>query len=90
VLRLHYDPAIIRAFSAGDVADIDLSPLWAAIAIPVLILRGVASDVLPADVAAQMARKPSAKLIEIAEAGHAPALMAADQIAAIGNFLNAP
>jgi pimeloyl-ACP methyl ester carboxylesterase len=75
VLRLHYDPAIIRAFS---------------IAIPVLILRGVTSDVLPADVAAQMARKPSTKLIEIAEAGHAPALMAADQIAAIGNFLNAP
>jgi pimeloyl-ACP methyl ester carboxylesterase len=90
VLRLHYDPTIIRAFSAGDVADIDLSPLWAAIAIPVLILRGLTSDVLPADVAAQMARKPSTKLIEIAEAGHAPALMAADQIAAIGNFLNAP
>lgn len=90
VLRLHYDPAIIRAFSAGDVADIDLSPLWAAIAIPVLILRGVTSDVLPADVAAQMACKPSTKLIEIAEAGHAPALMAADQIAAIGNFLNSP
>jgi hypothetical protein len=37
-----------------------------------------------------MACKPSTKLIEIAEAGHAPALMAADQIAAIGNFLNAP
>jgi len=89
-LRLHYDPAITHAFSAGDVADIDLSPFWAAIAIPVLILRGASSDVLPADVAALMAQKPSTSLIEIAEAGHAPALMAADQIAAIGGFLNAP
>jgi hypothetical protein len=89
-LRLHYDPAITHAFSAGDVTDIDLSPFWAAIAIPVLILRGASSDVLPADVAALMAQKPSTSLIEIAEAGHAPALMAADQIAAIGGFLNAP
>jgi pimeloyl-ACP methyl ester carboxylesterase len=89
-LRLHYDPAITHAFSAGDVTDIDLSPFWAAIAIPVLILRGATSDVLPADVAALMAQKPSTSLIEIAEAGHAPALMAADQIAAIGDFLNAP
>jgi pimeloyl-ACP methyl ester carboxylesterase len=89
-LQLHYDPAITHAFSVGDVADIDLSLFWAAIAIPVLILRGVTSDVLPAEVAAEMARKPSARLIEIADAGHAPALMAADQISAIQDFLNAP
>jgi pimeloyl-ACP methyl ester carboxylesterase len=89
-LQLHYDPAITHAFSAGDIADIDLSVFWAAIAIPVLILRGATSDILPAEVAAEMARKPSARLIEIADAGHAPALMAADQISAIRNFLNAP
>ena len=89
-LQLHYDPAITHAFSVGDVADIDLSAFWAAIAIPVLILRGVTSDVLPAEVAAEMARKPSARLIEIADAGHAPALMAADQISAIRDFLTAP
>jgi pimeloyl-ACP methyl ester carboxylesterase len=89
-LQLHYDPAITHAFSAGDIADIDLSAFWAAIAIPVLVLRGVTSDILPADVAAEMARKPNALLIEIADAGHAPALMAADQIGAIRDFLNAP
>jgi len=89
-LQLHYDPAITHAFSAGDIADIDLSPFWATITIPVLILRGVTSDILPADVAAEMARKPSARLLEIADAGHAPALMAADQISAIQDFLNAP
>jgi pimeloyl-ACP methyl ester carboxylesterase len=43
-----------------------------------------------AEVAAEMARKPSARLIEIADAGHAPALMAADQISAIRDFLTAP
>jgi pimeloyl-ACP methyl ester carboxylesterase len=89
-LQLHYDPAITHAFSAGDIADIDLSPFWAAIAIPVMILRGATSDILPAEVAAEMARKPNARLIEIADAGHAPALMAADQISAIQGFLNAP
>jgi pimeloyl-ACP methyl ester carboxylesterase len=89
-LQLHYDPAITHAFSAGDIADIDLSPFWAAIGIPVLILRGVTSDILPADVAAEMARKPGTSLLEIADAGHAPALMAADQISAIQDFLNAP
>jgi pimeloyl-ACP methyl ester carboxylesterase len=86
---LHYDPAITHAFSAGEIADIDLTPFWTTIAIPVLILRGVTSDILPADVAAEMARKPNARLIEIADAGHAPALMAADQIGAIQDFLNA-
>jgi pimeloyl-ACP methyl ester carboxylesterase len=89
-LQLHYDPAITHAFSAGDIADIDLTPFWAAIAIPVLILRGATSDILPAEVAVEMARKPNARLIEIADAGHAPALMAADQISAIQDFLNAP
>jgi pimeloyl-ACP methyl ester carboxylesterase len=89
-LQLHYDPAITHAFSVGDVADIDLTPFWAAIAIPVLILRGATSDILPAEVAAEMARKPSVRLIEIADAGHAPALMAADQISAIQDFLTAP
>jgi pimeloyl-ACP methyl ester carboxylesterase len=89
-LQLHYDPAITHAFSAGDIADIDLSPFWAAITIPVLILRGITSDILPADVAAEMARKPGTSLIEIADAGHAPALMAQDQISAIQDFLNAP
>jgi pimeloyl-ACP methyl ester carboxylesterase len=90
VLRLHYDPTIIRAFSADEIADIDLSSFWTAISIPVLILRGVTSDILPADVAAEMARKPGTRLIEIADAGHAPALMAQDQISAIRDFLNTP
>ncbi|MCA3308500.1 MAG: alpha/beta hydrolase [Roseomonas sp.] len=89
-LQLHYDPAITHAFSTGDIADIDLTPFWTTIAIPVLILRGVTSDILPAEVAAEMARKPSVRLIEIADAGHAPALMAADQISAIRDFLIAP
>ena len=89
-VRLHYDPAITQAFSADEIADIDLTPFWAAIAIPVLILRGVTSDILPTDVAAEMARKPGTRLLEIADAGHAPALMAQDQITAIMDFLNRP
>ncbi|MFM7609426.1 MAG: alpha/beta fold hydrolase, partial [Alphaproteobacteria bacterium] len=89
-VRLHYDPAMTQAFSADEIADIDLTPFWAAIAIPVLILRGVTSDILPADVAEEMARKPKARLLEVTDACHAPALMAQDQIAAIRDFLNTP
>jgi hypothetical protein len=37
-----------------------------------------------------MARKPNTRLLEIAEAGHAPALMAADQITTIRDFLATP
>jgi hypothetical protein len=37
-----------------------------------------------------MARKPGTRLLEIADAGHAPALMAQDQITAIMDFLNRP
>jgi pimeloyl-ACP methyl ester carboxylesterase len=72
-----YDVIVVGAGSSGAT-------------FPVLILRGATSDMLPAEVAAEMARKPSVRLLEIADAGHAPALMAADQISAIRDFLNAP
>ncbi|MEC7593729.1 MAG: alpha/beta hydrolase, partial [Pseudomonadota bacterium] len=51
---------------------------------PTLLLRGPASDVLTAATAAAMAaRGPRAEVIEFAGCGHAPALMDANQIAAI-------
>jgi pimeloyl-ACP methyl ester carboxylesterase len=54
----------------------------------VLLLRGEQSDILLAsDAAAMTQRGPRTKLIEFAGIGHAPALMAEDQIAAIRDFL---
>jgi pimeloyl-ACP methyl ester carboxylesterase len=84
-----YDPAIAEAFKTVK-DDIDLWPVWDAIRCPTLILRGAQSDLLrSADAAAMTARGPRARLVEFPGIGHAPALMAEDQIAAIEDFLAA-
>ena len=92
-IRLHYDPAIgvpLRAVtpaaaSAGEAA------LWAAydaIRSPTLVLRGAESDVLaPATAAAMATRGPKARLHEFAGVGHAPTIVAADQVAVVREFL---
>jgi pimeloyl-ACP methyl ester carboxylesterase len=87
--RLHYDPAIAAAFAVpGTGQDIDLWALYEAIRCPVLLLRGAQSDLLPAPVARGMTeRGPRARLIEFDGVGHAPSLMAADQVAAVREFL---
>src|SRR5215470_11982211 len=88
--RLAYDPAIGRAF-AGPLNDVDLWPLWEKVTCPVLVLRGAQSDLLLRETAEAMtARGPRARLVELAEAGHAPSLMAAHQIAVVRDWLLSP
>lgn len=94
-LRLHYDPAIAQAFKTGPIDDVTLWPVWDAIACRMLVLRGAASDLLLPDTAAEMMRRGAAagqglvQLRTIAGTGHAPALMAADQVAIVREFLAA-
>jgi pimeloyl-ACP methyl ester carboxylesterase len=84
----HYDPAIAVNFKAGVAEDIDLWPLYDAVGCPTLVLRGGDSLLLPAEVADEMTRRgPRAELVTFAGIGHAPALMAEDQIAAVRRFL---
>lgn len=79
-LSLAYDPAIVENVKRG-VADIDLWALWDRITCPVLILRGAESDILSAETAQLMTeRGPKGELITFAGVGHAPALMAHDQV----------
>jgi pimeloyl-ACP methyl ester carboxylesterase len=81
-----YDPGIANAFS-GPLQDVLLWPLWDAISCPTLVLRGAQSDLLLAETAAEMTRRgPKALLKEFDGVGHAPALMAADQIEAVCGF----
>jgi pimeloyl-ACP methyl ester carboxylesterase len=87
-LGLAYDPRIGDAFKKAPAEDIDLWAQWDRIVCPTLVLRGAESDLLRAsDAQAMTARGPRAALVEFPGVGHAPALMAADQIAAVRGFL---
>jgi pimeloyl-ACP methyl ester carboxylesterase len=83
-----YDPRIGDAIRAAPPVDVDLWATWDAIRSPSLVLRGAVSDILrEADAQAMTRRGPKAKLVEFAGVGHAPALMAEDQISVIRDFL---
>ena len=82
-----YDPGIAHAFSGGS-KDVVLWPLWDAISCPTLVLRGKQSDLLLTQTAQEMSeRGPRARLVEFEGIGHAPMLMADDQIAVVRDFL---
>jgi len=96
--RLRYDPGIGEAlrgrsdpeFPLGPnfLSGIDLWSTWAEVRCPVLVLRGADSDVLTRDTLARMqAGKPDLQVVEFEGAGHAPALMDREQIAAVMRFL---
>ncbi len=90
---LHYDPAIgvpFRALTeeAAQAGEAALWQLYDQIAAQVLLLRGAQSDLLSAATAAAMAaRGPRARLVEFAGVGHAPTLVAEDQVRAVEGFL---
>jgi pimeloyl-ACP methyl ester carboxylesterase len=86
--RPHYDPAIGDAFHVPEIKDVDLWAIWDNIRCPVLTIRGAESDLLLRETAEEMTRRgPKARLVEFAHCGHAPALMAPEQITAIRDFL---
>lgn len=91
-----YDPAIALSMRAvtPEIAAAGSLALWAAydsLRMPTLLLRGADSDLLSAATARAMtARGPKARLHEFAGVGHAPTLIAADQIAVVREFLLAP
>lgn len=79
LLELDYDPAVIRT-TRPWVLWLLRPVLWRAVRrltarVPVLVVRGALSDILPADVARQMAAtSASASLVEVPDVGHAPTL----------------
>ncbi len=92
-LRLHYDPALAVPFRQATEAstlqgETMLWQLYDNITAQTLLLRGQDSDLLTVATARAMTgRGPRARLVEFAGVGHAPSLIAADQVAAVGSFL---
>ena len=85
--QFRYDPGIGDAFKLGAIQDVDLSPVWEKVACPVLITRGVDSDLLLKTTYDSMCRKPGVRGIEFAHVGHAPMFQEASQIEAVRAFL---
>jgi pimeloyl-ACP methyl ester carboxylesterase len=84
---MRYDPRLAIPFQEPQ-QDVDLWPVYDAVRCATLLLRGAQSDLLLADTALDMTRRgPRPALVEFDGVGHAPALMTADQIAAVRGFL---
>ena len=89
--RLQYDPAIGVGVRAGSLTDVDLWAFWERVKCPVLILRGMESDLLLPDTAAKMAETgPGAKVIEIPDCGHPPSVQQPEQVALVVDWLGGP
>ena len=92
-ITLHYDPAIAVPFKAltREAAAAGEAALWQLydhISAQTLQLRGAQSDLLSRDTAQAMTlRGPRARLVEFEGVGHAPTLVAADQIQVVTDFL---
>jgi len=92
----HYDLAIGIPFKAmtPERAAAGQAALWRsydAITCPTLLLRGAESDLLtPQTAQAMVGRGPRARLHEFAGVGHAPTLVADEQVAVVREFLLAP
>lgn len=89
----HYDPGIALPFRAvtPELARAGEAMLWAsydAIRCPTLLLRGAESDLLTRATAQAMAQRgPRARVHEFPGVGHAPTLVAPDQVAVVRDFL---
>jgi pimeloyl-ACP methyl ester carboxylesterase len=85
---MRYDPDIAAPFRKGPLFDVDLWKYWDAISCPTLLLRGAESDLLLKQTADEMqTRGPRPRMVEFAGVGHAPMLMAEDQIRVVRDFL---
>lgn len=86
---MRYDPGIGEPFRKNPInADVDLWPVYEAIACPTLVVRGAESDLLQRETVEGMAaRGPRARIFEVPGVGHAPMLMDPAQIAPIRDFL---
>lgn len=84
---LAYDPAIAGNVKLA-VQDWDLWALWDRVSCPTLVIRGAQSDLLLPETAAEMTQRgPHAECVTWEGMGHAPALMAPEQIAAVRQWL---
>jgi pimeloyl-ACP methyl ester carboxylesterase len=90
---LHYDPAIgvpFRTVTQATAAEGEaaLWHLYEQVRAQTLVLRGAQSDLLSRQTAEAMTQRgPKARLVEFEGVGHAPTLVATDQVETVTSFL---
>ncbi|MCO6391673.1 alpha/beta fold hydrolase [Aliihoeflea aestuarii] len=86
-VTVHYDPGIVVPLK-GQTGDFDIWPVYDAIDIPALLIRGATSDVLSAETADAMTKRgPKPRLVTLDDYGHAPTLTSAREIDLLRAFL---
>lgn len=86
--QLDYDPAIGRAIEEVSGEPPDPWPLFRALTMPTLALRGEFSDILaPATLERMQQEKPGLQAVIVANRGHVPLLDEPESLAAIDDFL---
>ena len=91
----HYDPRIALPFKAvtPELAAAGEALLWQrydSLRCPTMLIRGAESDLLSRETAQAMTeRGPRARLVELPGIGHAPTLIADEQVALVREFLAA-
>lgn len=86
VLTMHYDPKILDPMRSTAILDVDMWPVWEAIKLPRLVIRGAKSDLLLPSTYERMLAAGAQGYV-VADAGHAPALMDYESEARIKAFL---
>ena len=88
-VALDYDPNLARTVQPGSSALTDLWPLFGALKpIPMLVIRGEISDILPATAVEEMRRrKPDLEVAIAPRLGHAPFMTEAGVWPALADFL---
>lgn len=85
---LRYDPGIPRGFTPPITHRQRLWAAWERIQCPILILRGITSDLLLPRTAEEMVRRnPHATLVEVPDCGHAPPLLDESQTRIVEDWL---
>jgi len=87
MITMHHDPAILEGVEQS-IADMDQWPQYDRTKAKTLVLHGTESEVLTHEIAEQMTRRgPRARIVDFEGIGHAPFLLAKEEIQLISDFL---
>ena len=89
--RLRYDPRVVEKLRSAAAQDQAQWEAWSVVDCPTLLIRGMASDMMPQAVAARMlASRPGTQLMTVPDCGHRPWLRRPNQVAAVLGWLSDP